>query len=224
MPYALGPCEYLQTSLLSEDVHGELHRLQTVPGCQLSTTLSLVRQCQPYLLHVQLNFVFPNGTVGPKCQDEYDTLKAFVRSTPQAPTAVSVDSVTSSSLSASWTEPVDLGGCTALRYDVSVVDLYNLDVVFSTRLPASATEALFTNVRLRPASSYRLQIASVTDAGSSDPAMVSFSVPGSPYNDESLTPGALAGVVLGSFFGVIALIGLVLLYRRWNARRGYRFM
>lgn len=224
MPYALGPCHFLTISIFSEDVLGNLHLLQTVPGCQLFAFQPLVRQCTPYLLHLQFNFLFPNGTVGPACLDQYDPLKAFVHSAPLPPANADVNVLDSSSLYVSWDSPLDLGGCTEFEYDLSVVDMYNLDVVYGLSVPSSVDGILLAHVPLRPGGSYRFQVAARTTAGISDPAMALFSTAGSALGDSSLTPGVLAGIVLGSFFGMFLLVGLVLFYRRWSARRGYRYM
>ena len=196
-------------------------RLATVSGCDTSTTVSFPRRCEPYSLTLQTMLSQRGGASSKACL-EVSEIDVYVRDVPAAPLITQAVVQNVESVLLSWTPPKDFGGCHLLNYSLYIVDTYNFDPIFISLYPPAITSAVL-HLSLRPSGTYEIQLAAVTDAGESVYTISQFTAP-DPQPSGDLTPGALAGITVGTFFGVVIIIGVVWLIRRWQRYFGYHNM
>ena len=217
-------CKQLRFSIFSNDNPASPQLLTTANGCNSVTVVNLMRRCHVYNLSFSTSFVFPNGSTAPTTCLQSPSLaeELYVRDVPQSPRITQVEVHGTHGLTVSWQPPGDLGGCDHFNYSLYVVDLYNEDPIFSIMLNQSVA-SLSIPVTLRTSANYELQIIATTDAGDSNAAVYSFSTI-IPQPSGGLSPGAVAGIVVGGLGGVGLLIAGAWYFRRWQRYGGYHNM
>lgn len=221
-PAPSGACQRLQYSISLRDPDGASVPVPTLSGCAATTAVVLPRRCDAYTVMFQSSFVFPNMTVGPACLNSASRT-VVVRQPPQPPQGLVVLESTLTELTLSWQMPTDLGGCVAFNYTLYVTDLYNGDILHTTEMSQSTTSITVSEVTFSNGGSYSASVYAQTKAGFSSESIVYFNFL-APSDQPALTPGVLAGIIVGSLGGavVLALSGWYL--KRWYRSRDYYSM
>lgn len=194
-------------------------------GCRSAVSVQLPPRCQPYQLTFNTTLAGPDGrSLGTPCLGSpHLPTGLYVRSPPQPPTLLAADVQKLEGVAVRWAPPAVLGGCSAYNYTLRVIDLYNGDAIFAAALGPDVT-SYSVAVALRASGTFEVHLSCVTEAGPSVPSVLPFTtIPPAPGGG-GLTPGALAGIVVGTFAGVALVIVLVWYVRRWQRYSGYHNM